>query len=112
MFLACEVREQKVAKQREGCTLHSDMCEYSAAETASYHLVAAGLDPNLASLWQWCSGSDTEILWLTPSADKFLQKKCHGRRQSKSFFHISSLLSCAAKQQQHFHSVFAAGHDC
>lgn len=27
MFLACEVREQKVAKQRGGCILHSDMCE-------------------------------------------------------------------------------------
>lgn len=100
------------SERAEGCQakrgLHPALWhvwEYSAAETASYHLVAAGLDPNLALLWQWCSGSDTEILWLTPSVDKFLQKKCHGRRQSKSFFHISSLLSCAAKQQQHFHSV-------
>lgn len=106
MFLECEVREQKAAKQREGCTLHSDMCECTLL-----------LRQPLITLWlldqiqilpcfgNGVPGSDTEILRLTASADKFLQKKWHGRRQSESLFHTSSLLSRVAKQQQPFHSV-------
>jgi len=64
---------------------------------------------NFAFFGNGVPGSDAVILKLTVFADKFLQKKWHGRRQRKrqSLFHTSSFSYCAAKHQRHFYSAEA-----
>lgn len=102
--------DQKVAKQREGCTLHSDM--WKCTLLLRQPLITLWLldyIQNLAFFDNGVPGSDTEILKLAAFADKFLQKKWHGRRQKRrqSLFHTSSFLYCAAKHQQHIYSADA-----
>lgn len=103
----CSERHQKVAKQREGCTLHSDM--WKCTLLLRQPLITLWLldyIQNLAFFDSGVPGSDTVILKLTAFADKFLQKKWCGRRQRRrqSLFHTSSFLHCAAK---HFYSADA-----
>ena len=105
-------RDQKVAKQREGCTLHSDMWKYTLLLRQSLiTLWLLDYIQNLAFFGNGVPGNDTVILKLTAFADKFLQKKWRGRKQRKrqSLFHTSSFLRCAAKHQQHFYSADAFG---
>lgn len=86
-------RDQKVAKQREGCTLHSDTGKCTLLlRQPLITLWLLDYIQNWAFFGNGVPGSNTVILKLTVFADKFLQKRKETKKTTKPLSH--KLLLC------------------